>query len=73
MVEGQLKGMMEEANKDNTLKKVVEACLNKKTLELNAMECQAITIKRARELVEHKVKGIAGKTQRGRNHACRSF
>ena len=38
VVEGRLKGIIEEANKEKALKQVVEANLNEKTLELNAME-----------------------------------
>ena len=38
VVEGRLKGIIEEADKEKALKQVVEANLNEKTLELNAME-----------------------------------
>ena len=51
-MEGQLKGMMEEANKEKVLKQVAKATLNEKTLELNSVERRAITAKRARELAK---------------------
>ena len=35
VVEGQLKGTMEEADKEKALKQVAESSLNEKTLELN--------------------------------------
>jgi len=38
VVEGRLKGIIEEADKEKALKQVAEASLNEKTLELNAME-----------------------------------
>ena len=47
MVEGRLKGMMEEANKEKALKQVAKANLNEKTLELNSVECRATIAKRA--------------------------
>ena len=57
-MEGQLKGMMEEANKEKVLKQVAKATLNEKTLELNSVERRAITAKRARELAKQKVKDL---------------
>ena len=60
-MEGQLKGMMEEANKEKVLKQVAKATLNEKTLELNSIERRAITAERARELAEQKVKDLQGK------------
>jgi len=60
-MEGQLKGMMEEADKEKVLKQVAEASLNEKTLELNSVERLAITAERARELAEQKVKDLQGK------------
>ena len=54
VVEGRLKGMMEEANKKKALKQVVEANLNEKTQELNAIECQATMVERALELAKQK-------------------
>ena len=60
-MEGQLKGMMEEANKEKVLKQVAKATLNEKTLELNSVERRAITAERARELAEQKVKDLQGK------------
>ena len=38
VVEGRLKGVMEEADKEKALKQVAEANLKEKTLELNIME-----------------------------------
>lgn len=38
VVEGQLKGVIKEADKEKALKQVVEASLKEKTLELNVME-----------------------------------
>lgn len=61
VVEGRLKGMMEEADKDKALKQVAEVSLNKKTLELNSVECQPITTEKARELAEQKAKDLQGK------------
>ena len=52
MVEGRLKGMMEEVGKEKALNQVAEASLNKKTLKLNAVECRVTTTERARELAE---------------------
>ena len=60
-MEGQLKGMMEEANKEKVLKQVAKATLNEKTLELNLVERRAITAERARELAKQKVKDLQGK------------
>ena len=38
VVEGRLKGVMEEADKEKVLKQVTKASLNEKTLELNVVE-----------------------------------
>ena len=38
VVEGRLKGVMEEADKEKVLKQVAKASLNEKTLELNVVE-----------------------------------
>lgn len=38
VVEGRLKGVMEEADKEKALKQVVEVSLNERTLELNVVE-----------------------------------
>ena len=38
VVEGQLKGVIKEVDKEKALKQVVEASLKEKTLELNVME-----------------------------------
>lgn len=58
VVEGRLKGIIEEADKEKALKQVVEASLNEKTLELNAMEWRATTAERARELAEQRAEGL---------------
>ena len=49
MVEGLLKDTPEEANKEKTLKQVVEASLKKKTSRMNVMEQRATTAERALE------------------------
>ena len=61
VVEGRLKGIIEEANKEKALKQVVEANLNEKTLELNAMEWRATIVERARELAKQRAEGLQGK------------
>ena len=38
VVKGQLKGVMEEADKEKALKQVAEVSLNEKTLELNVVK-----------------------------------
>ena len=49
VVEGLLKDTPEEANKEKTLKQVVEASLKKKTSRMNVMEQRATTAERALE------------------------
>ena len=61
VVEGRLKGIIEEADKEKALKQVVEANLNEKTLELNAMEWRATIVERARELAKQRAEGLQGK------------
>ena len=61
VVKGRLKGIIEEANKEKALKQVVEANLNEKTLELNAMEWRATIVERARELAKQRAEGLQGK------------
>lgn len=73
MVEGRLKGMMEEADKDKALKQVAEVSLNKKTLELNSVECQPITTEKARELAEQKAKDLQGSSGRPKSTLSRSL
>lgn len=55
VVEGRLKGAMEEADKKLALKQVAEAILQEKTLGLNVMERQATTAEKALELAEGKL------------------
>ena len=52
VVEGRLKGMMEEADKEKALKQVAKASLNEKTLELSMAERRVTTSKKAQELAE---------------------
>ncbi|KAM3732106.1 hypothetical protein ACB098_11G035600 [Castanea mollissima] len=61
VVEGRLKGVVEEANKDKALKQVVEASLNEKTLELNVVEQRAVTAEKTWELAEQKAEDLQGK------------
>lgn len=63
VVEGHLKGMMEEVDKEKALKQVTEVSLNKKTLELNSVERQPITVERAQELAKQKVEDLQGKLE----------
>ena len=46
VVEGWLKGVMEEADKEKALKQVVEATLNEKVLELATTDRRAISVER---------------------------
>lgn len=55
VVEGRLKGAMEEADKKLALKQVAEAILQEKTLGLNVMERQETTVEKALELVKGKL------------------
>lgn len=61
VVEGQLKGVIKEVDKEKALKQVVEASLKEKTLELNVMERQATTSERTLELADQKAEGFQGK------------
>ena len=60
-MEGRLKGMMEESNKEKALKQVSESSLNEKTLELNVAKRRATTTEKARELAEQKAEDLQGK------------
>ena len=60
-MEGQLKGMMEEANKEKALKQVTGSNLNKKTLELNVAKRRITTTERAQELAEQSAEDLQGK------------
>ena len=48
-------------DKEKALKQVVEANLNEKTLELNAMEWRATIVERARDLAKQRAEGLQGK------------
>ena len=61
VVEGCLKGVMEEADKEKALKQVAEASLKEKTLGLNVMERRATTAEKALELAKQKAKVFQGK------------
>ena len=52
VVEGRLKGVMEQVDKEKALKQVAEARLNEKTLELNVVEQRATIAERVRELAK---------------------
>lgn len=58
VVEGWLKGVMEEADKEKVLKQIAEMSLNEKTLELNVVERRAVTTERARELAKQKAEDL---------------
>ena len=60
VVEGQLKGVMEKANKDKGLKQIVKVSLNEKTLELNVVEQRAVTAEKAWELAKQKAEDLQG-------------
>ena len=60
-MEGRLKGVMEEADKEKALKQVAETSLKEKTLGLNVMERWATTAKKALKLAKYKTKGLQGK------------
>ena len=61
VVEGCLKGVMEEVDKEKALKQVAEASLTEKTLGLNVMDRQATTAEKALELAKQKAKVFQGK------------
>ena len=52
MVEGQYKGMVEEADKEKPLKQVVKANLNERTLELSLVQRQVTMVENSREVAE---------------------
>nr|POE61246.1 hypothetical protein CFP56_61492 [Quercus suber] len=52
VMEGRLKGVMKEADKEKALKQVAEASLKEKTLGLNVMERRVTTTEKALELAE---------------------
>ena len=60
-MEGRLKGMMKEADKEKALKQDAKASLNEKTLELNVVERRATTVERAQELTKQKAEDLQGK------------
>ena len=61
VVEGWLKGVIEEADKEKALKQVAEASLKEKTLGLNVMERRATIAEKALELAKQKAKVFQGK------------
>ena len=61
VVEGQLKGIMKEADKEKALKQSFEVSLNEKTMELNVVKWRATTADRAWELAEQKAEDRQGK------------
>ena len=60
-MEGWLKGVMEEADKEKALKQVAEASLKEKTLGLNVMERRTTIAEKALELAKQKAKVFQGK------------
>ena len=61
VVEGQLKGIMKEVDKEKALKQSFEVSLNEKTMELNVVKRRATTTDRAWELAEQKAEDRQGK------------
>ena len=57
-MEGRLKGVMKQANKEKALKQVVEVTLNEKILKLATTKRRATSTERAQELAEQKVKAL---------------
>lgn len=58
VVKGQLKGMMEETNKEKALKQVPKASSNEKILKLNVLERQVTVAERARETAKQKAEDL---------------
>ena len=54
VVEGQLKDVQEETDKEKALKQVIEASLKEKILGLNDMEQRATIAEKALELAKQK-------------------
>ena len=57
-MEGRLKGVMKQANKEKALKQVVKATLNENILKLATTKWRATFTEMAQELAEQKVKAI---------------
>ena len=58
VVEGRLKGVMKQANKEKALKQVVKATLNENILKLATTKRRATSTEMAQELAEQKVKAL---------------
>ena len=63
VVKGQLKGVMEEADKKKALKQVAKATLKEKVLELATTDRRAIFVERTWELAKQKVEALQGKLE----------
>ena len=61
ILEGRLKVVVEEANKEKALKQVFKSILQKKVLELALMELKAAAVEKARDSTERKVRVLEGK------------
>lgn len=57
-VEGRLKGVMKQANKEKALKQVVKATLNENILKLATTKRRETSTEMAQELAEQKVKAL---------------
>lgn len=57
-MEGRLKGVMKQANKEKALKQVVKATLNENILKLATTKRRATSTEMAQELAEQKVKAL---------------
>ena len=61
MLKGQLKGAMEETEKEKALKEVSEATLQDQAVELAAIERRSAEAERAHETTEKRVANLEGK------------
>ena len=61
ILEGRLKVVVEEANKEKALKQVSKSILQKKVLELALMELKVAAVEKARDSAEWKVGVLEGK------------
>ena len=62
-MEGQLKGVMEEIDKEKILKQVAESTLNEKVLGLATTEWRETFTERAQELAKQKMEALQGKLE----------
>lgn len=62
-MEGQLKGVMEEIDKEKVLKQVAESTLNEKVLGLATTEWRETFTERAQELAKQKMEALQGKLE----------